>query len=73
MDEEQIEKYYQDISREADSGQDLMMALKSEPTFKELMNCNTGSDDRHWVKDEAEYDDRTTASLGEIARIVFTK
>lgn len=30
MDEEQIEEYYQEISREADSGQDLMMALKQE-------------------------------------------
>jgi hypothetical protein len=30
MDEEQIEEYYQEISREADSGQDLMMALKRE-------------------------------------------
>ena len=45
----------------------------SEPTFKELMNCNLGSDDRRWVKDEVEYDDRTTASLGEIARVVFTE
>ena len=43
----------------------------SDPTFKELMNCNLGSDDRRWVKEEVEYDDRTTASLGEIARIVF--
>jgi hypothetical protein len=42
----------------------------TEPTFKELMNLSLG-DDRRWVKDEAEYDDRTTASLGEIARIVF--
>ena len=41
----------------------------TEPTFKELMNLSLG-DDRRWVKEE-EYDDRTTASLGEIARIVF--
>ena len=30
MDEEEIEEYYQEISREADSGQDLMMALTRE-------------------------------------------
>jgi len=45
------------------------MSDPKEPTFKELMNLSLG-DDRRWVKEE-EYDDRTTASLGEIARIVF--
>ena len=30
MDEEQIDEYYQKFYREADSGQDLMMALKLE-------------------------------------------
>jgi len=46
------------------------MSDPKEPTFKELMNLSLG-DDRRWVKEEVEYDDRTTASLGEIARIVF--
>lgn len=43
----------------------------SEPTFRELMHCNTGKDEREWVKEEAEHEDKTTASLAEIARIIF--
>jgi len=45
----------------------------SDPTFRELMNCNAGPDEREWVKgDRATYKDGTTASLAEVARIVFT-
>jgi len=28
MDEEKIERYYEDMAKDADSGRDLMMALK---------------------------------------------
>lgn len=44
-----------------------------EPTFRELMNCNLGDDERDWVDPDVEYvdEERTTASLAEVARIVF--
>ena len=46
---------------------------QSEPTFRELMSCNTGKDERKWIDPEVEYEYLTTAPMIEVANIIFTE